>query len=140
MLEQLKGKELNPEITDEINSKTNYSSLYETDVKYIVRGHNNLDMGREFHVPDYFMIDNKAGIQMLVLILRTSYSSFYSDKPISYNEFMDDVHEQFNERTGDSLKDVIDNSSIKTNHKLIKLLYNMYRLRYSIVKENNIDK
>ena len=139
MLEQLKGKELNAKIMDEIVSKTNYSHLYETDVKYIINGHNNLDMGREFHVPDYFMIDNKAAIHMVVSMLRTCFVKFYSNKPISYNEFMDDVHEKFNERTGDWIKDVIDNSSIKTNHKLIKLLYNMYRLRHSIIKENNIS-
>ena len=140
MLQQLKGKELNPKITDEINSKTSYNSLYENDVKYIVRGHNNINMQIDFVTPDYFMIDNKAGIHMVVSMLRTSYSSFYSDKPISYNEFMDDVHKQFDERTSDWIKDVIENSSIKTNHKLIKLLYNMYRLRYSIVKENHIDR
>lgn len=140
MLEQLKGKELNKKITDEISSKTNYSNLYENDVKYIVKGHNNLDMGREFHVSDYFMIDNKSSIHMLVSILRTCYNSFYSNTPISYNEFVDDMHKRWDERTGDWIKDVIENSSIRTNHKLMKLLYNMYRLKYSIVKENNIDR
>ena len=140
MLEQLKGKELNPKITDEISSKTNYSSLYENDVKYIVRGHNNINMQIDFVTADYFMIDNKSSIHMLVSILRTCYNSFYSNKPISYNEFMDDMHKRWDERTGDWIKDVIDNSSIQTNHKLIKLLYNMYRLRHSIIKENNIDR
>ena len=140
MLTQLKGKELNPRITDEIISKTNYSHVYETDVKYIVKGNNNINMQIDFVTPDYFMIDNKGGIHMLVSILRTCYSSCYSNKPISYNEFMDDVHKQLDERNGDWIKDVIKNSSIKTNHKLIKLLYNMYRLRHSIIKENNIDK
>ena len=70
----------------------------------------------DFVTPDYFMIDNKGGIHMLVSILRTCYSSCYSNKPISYNEFMDDVHKQLDERNGDWIKDVIKNSSIKPNH------------------------
>ena len=140
MLEQLKGKELNPKIIEEIISKTNYSHLYETDVKYIVKGNNNINMQIDFVTPDYFMIDNKSSIHMLVSILRTCYNRFDFNKPASYNEFMDYVHKQFDERTGDWIKDVIDNSSIKTNHKLMKLLYNMYRLKHSIVKENNIDR
>ena len=62
MLEQLKGKELNPKIRDEINSKTSYSSLYETDVKYIVKGNNNFESG----VPESFNVLVKEILKKLV--------------------------------------------------------------------------
>ena len=139
MLEQLKGKEINKEITKALSSKTNYNQMYENDLKYIIRGNTNIKAGVDFNIPDDYIHNHRSSISLLISILQNCYNIHSESKTIAYDEFIDYMQKHFLGYSNDNIvKPIINKSSIVTNYKLMKLLYNLYRLKYTINYENQI--